>query len=283
MVTAAISSTAFSVEEKLWFNLDSIFKSRDITLVTKVSLVNAILFPVVTHLCENSDHNKSWAPKNWCFWTVVFENTLDSPLDCEEIKPVVPKGNESWIFIGRTDDEAAAPILWPLDAKNWLNGKYPDAGTDWRQKGWTEDEVVGWNHQCEGHGFEQALGVGMDRKALYAAVHGLSKSWTSLSNWTLGLVPYSLDFLHLFIITPWCPTLCNHMVCSLSCSSIHGLLQGRILEWVAIPFSRVSIQPRDGTWVFIVWATREAQSKIKKLKGYTFSSHFPSSLGYNVT
>ena len=130
----------------------------------------------------------------------------------------------------------------------------------------------------------------MDRKSLYTAVHGVSKSCTPLSNWTLGLVPYSLDFLHLFLITPWCPTLCNPMDFSPSGSSIHGLLQGRILEWVAIPFSRGSIQPRDGTWVsriagrfFIVGATREAQSKIKKLNGYTFWSHFPSSLGYNVT
>ena len=95
------------------------------------------------------DCEKSWAPKNWCFWTVVLEKTLESPLDCKEIKPVNPKGNQSWIFIGRTDAEAEAPVLWPPDAKNWLIGKDPGAGKDWRQeeKGTTEDEMVGWHHQ----------------------------------------------------------------------------------------------------------------------------------------
>ena len=88
------------------------------------------------------DHKESWASKNWCFWTVVFKETLESPLDCKEIKPVHPKGNQSWIFIGRTDAEAKTPILWPPDAKNWLTGKNPDAGKDWRQeeKGTTEDD-----------------------------------------------------------------------------------------------------------------------------------------------
>ena len=100
--------------------------------------------------------------KNWCFWTVVLEKTLESPLDCKEIQPVNLKGNQSWIFIGRTDAKAETPILWPLDAKNCLTGKYPDAGKDWRleEKGTTEDEVVGLHHQFDGHEFEQALGVG---------------------------------------------------------------------------------------------------------------------------
>ena len=108
------------------------------------------------------DHKESWAPKNWCFWTVVLEKTLESPLDCKEIQPVNPKGNQFWMFIGRTDTEAETPILWPPDAKNWLIGKDPDAGKDWRQeeKGMTEDEMVGWHHQLDGHEFEQALGVG---------------------------------------------------------------------------------------------------------------------------
>ena len=102
------------------------------------------------------DHNESWVPKNWCFWTVVLEKTLESPLDCKEIKPVNPKGNQSWIFIGRTDVEAVIPILWPPDAKNWLIGKDPHARKDWRQeeKGMTEDEMVGWHHQLNGHEFE---------------------------------------------------------------------------------------------------------------------------------
>ena len=100
--------------------------------------------------------------KNWCFWTVVLKKTLESPLDCKEIQPVRPKGDQSWVFIGRTDAEAETPILWPPDAKNWLIGKDPDAGKDWRkeEKGTTEGEMVGWHHRLDGHEFEQALGVG---------------------------------------------------------------------------------------------------------------------------
>ena len=102
------------------------------------------------------DYKESWAPKNWCFWTVVLEKTLESPLDCKEIQLVHPKGNQYWIFIGRSDTEAEAAILWPPDAKNWLIGKDRDAGKDWRQKekGTTEDEMVGWHHWLNGHEFE---------------------------------------------------------------------------------------------------------------------------------
>ena len=100
------------------------------------------------------DH-KGWAPKNWCFWTVVLEKTLESTLDCKEIKPVKLKGNQSWIFIGRTDAEAETPIIWLPDVKNWLIGIDPDAGKDWRQeKGITEDEMVGWHHWLSGCEFE---------------------------------------------------------------------------------------------------------------------------------
>ena len=108
------------------------------------------------------DSKESWELKNWCFWTVVLEKTPESPLDCKESQPVSPKGNQSWIFTGRADAEAEAPILWPPDVKNWLTGKDPDAGKDWRQEetGMTEDEMVGWPHWLEGHEFEQALGVG---------------------------------------------------------------------------------------------------------------------------
>ena len=108
------------------------------------------------------DYKESWALKNWCFWTVVLEKTLESPLNCKEIKPVNPKGNQSWIFIGRTDAEAEAPILWLPDEKSWLIGKDPDAGRDWRQeeKGMTEEEMVGWHHQLGGHESAQALGEG---------------------------------------------------------------------------------------------------------------------------
>ena len=98
------------------------------------------------------DHKGSWAQNNWCFWTVVLEKTLESPLDCKEIQPVCPKGDQSWMFIGGTDVEAETPILWPPDAKSWLIGKDPDAGKDWGQeeKGMTEDEIVGWHHSLNG-------------------------------------------------------------------------------------------------------------------------------------
>ena len=115
------------------------------------------------------DHKESWALKNWCFWTVVLEKTLESPLDCKEIKPVNFKGNQSWIFIGRTVAEAS--ILWPPDVKNWLIWKDPDAGKDWRwEKGMTEDETVERHHWLEGHEFEQALGVcdGLGSLACYS-------------------------------------------------------------------------------------------------------------------
>ena len=114
------------------------------------------------------DHKDSWALKNWCFWTVVLEKTLESPLDCKEIKPVNPQGNQSWIFIGRNDAEAETPIFWSPEAKNWLIGKDPDNGKDCRQKekGMTEDEMVGWHHWFDGHEFEQALGVGNGQGSL---------------------------------------------------------------------------------------------------------------------
>ena len=104
------------------------------------------------------DYKESWAPKNWCFWTVVLEKTLESPLDCKENKAVNPKGNQPWIGIGRTDAEADAPVLWPPDVKSQLTGKDPDAGKDWRQeeKGKTEDKMVGWHHRLNGDEFEQA-------------------------------------------------------------------------------------------------------------------------------
>ena len=108
------------------------------------------------------DHKEGWALKNWCFWPVILEKTLESPLDCKEIKPVIPKRNQSWIFIGRTDAKAETPVLWSPDAKNWLTGKDPDAGKEWRQeeKGTIEDEMAGWHHWLNGHEFEQAVGDG---------------------------------------------------------------------------------------------------------------------------
>ena len=123
------------------FFLDSIIKSRDITLPTKVRLVKAMVFPVDGVWMWELDYKESWAPKNWCFWTVVLEKTLESPLDCKEIQPVHPKGDQSWVFIGRTDAEAETPVLWPPHEKSWLIGKDPDDGRDWGQE---EKGTTGW-------------------------------------------------------------------------------------------------------------------------------------------
>ena len=134
------------------------------------------------------DYKESRMLKNWCFWTVVLEKTLENPLDSKEIKPINPKGNQSWIFIGRTDAEAVTPILWPPDVNNWLRGKDPDAGKDWRQqqKRTIEDETVGWHHWVDGHVFEQALGVGDGQGSLACcSLWGYKESdMTERLNWT---------------------------------------------------------------------------------------------------
>ena len=154
---------------KAMTNLDSILQSRDITLLTKVCIVKAMVYPVVIYGCESLTIKKSWAPKNWCFWTVVLEKTLESALDSKKIKPVNPKRNQHWIFIRRTDAEAEAPILWPPDAKNWLIGKDPDAGKDWGQeKRVIEDEMLGWHHWLNGHEFEETPGKGQGSLACYS-------------------------------------------------------------------------------------------------------------------
>ena len=130
-------------------------------------------------------HKESWAPKNGCFWTVVLEKTLQSPLDCKEIQPVNPKGNQSCIFIGRTDAET--PLLWPPDMKNWLIWKDPDAGKDWRQeKGTTEGEMVGWHHQLNGPEFEQTPGVGYGQECLVCCnPWGCRVDWATELNWRI--------------------------------------------------------------------------------------------------
>ena len=132
------------------------------------------------------DHKESWALENWCFWTVVLEKSLESPLVCKEIQPVHPKGNQSWIFIGRTDAEPETPILWLPNAKTWLIGKDPDVGKDWRQeeKGTTEDEMVGWHHQLDAHSLSMLQELVKDREAWHAAAHGVAKTRTRLNHWT---------------------------------------------------------------------------------------------------
>ena len=157
MVTTAMKLRHLPLGRKAMTNLDSVLKSRNITLPTKVHIVKALVFPVVMYGCE------SWTIKKaecWrrCFQTVVLEKILESPLDSKEIKPVNPKGNQPWILIGRIDAEA--PIFWLPDAKNWLIGKDPGAGKDWGQeeKGMTEDETVGWHRRLNGHESEQTQG-----------------------------------------------------------------------------------------------------------------------------
>ena len=147
---------------KAMTNLDIILKSRDMMLPKKGLPSQSYVFSSSHVWMWELDYKESWAPKNWCFWTVVLEKTLESPLDCKEIQPVHPKGNQSWIFIGRTDAKTETPILWPPDVRNWLIGKDLDAGKDWRweEKGTTEDEIVGWHHQLNEHEFASTPGGG---------------------------------------------------------------------------------------------------------------------------
>ena len=129
-----LGGSKITAGRKVMTNLDSILKSRDITLPTKVCLIKSYGFSSSPVWMWELDYKESWVPKNWCFWTVVLEKTLESPLDCKEIEPVHPKGDRSWIFTGRTDVEAEAPVFWPPDAKSWLIWKDPDAENDWRQE-----------------------------------------------------------------------------------------------------------------------------------------------------
>ena len=142
-------------------NLDSILKSRDITLPTKVHLVSYGFSSSHVWMWD-LDHKESWVLRNWCFWTVVLEKNLENPLDRKKIQPVHPKGDQSWMFIGRTDVEAETTVLWPHDVKSWLIWKDPDAGKDWRheEKGMTEHETVGWHHGLSGHEFGWTPEVG---------------------------------------------------------------------------------------------------------------------------
>ena len=139
------------LRRKTMTKLDSVLKSRDITLLTKVHTSQSYGFSSSHVWVWELDHKEGWAPKNWCFWNVVLEKTFESPLDCKEIKPVNPNGNQSWIFIGRTDADTEVLILWPSDARSWLTGKDPHAWKDWGQeKRVTGDEMVGWHHWLNG-------------------------------------------------------------------------------------------------------------------------------------
>ena len=173
------------------------------------------------------DHKESWAPKNWCFWTVVLEKTLESPLDCKEIQPVHLEGDQSWIFIRRTDAEA--PILWPPDVKNWLSGKDPEAGKDWRQeeKGMTEDQMIGWHHRLNGPKPKQALGAGDGQRSLVCCSPWYCKESETKEQltWT------ALEFV---FSSHWRTSLHHHHSLA-SCSSPEQINKLKSLAWKTLP------------------------------------------------
>ena len=192
MVTAAMNlKDAYSLEGNLWPTWTAYYKVRHY-FANKGPSSQGYGFTSIHVWMWQLDYKESWVQKNWWFWTVVLEKTLESPLECREIQPVHPEGDQSWVFIGRTDAEAETPVLWPPDVKNWLIGKDPDAGKDWRQeeKGMTEDEMVGWHHQLNGHAFGWTPGVGDGQGGLVCCGSWGHKesdmtewlNWTELNN-----------------------------------------------------------------------------------------------------
>ena len=183
-------------------NLDSIFKSRDITFPTKFHLVKAMVFPVGKK--KDLDCEESWVLKNWCFWTVVLEKTLESLLDCKEIQPVHSEGDEPWVFIGRTDAKAETPILWPPHVKSWLIGKDPHAGRNWGQE---EKGTTGWDGWMASPTWFTWVWVNssvlMDREAWHAVIHGVAKSLTRLRDW-IELIYCLAQELFYYVVVVFC-------------------------------------------------------------------------------
>ena len=203
-------------------NQDNVLKSRDITLPTKVHLVKAMVFPVVMYACENWTIKKAECRKT---------ETLESPLDCKEIQPVYPKGKQSWVFIGRTDAEDEAPVLWPPDVKSQLIGNDLDAGKDWRQeeKQMTEDKIFGWYHRLSGHEFEQALGDGEEQGSLECCTPWGPKE----SDMTYQLNNNKIQMFSSVQFTQSCPTLCDPMDCSTP-TSLSFTISQSLLKFVSI-------------------------------------------------
>ena len=236
---------------KAMTNLDRILKSRDITLPTKVHLVKAMVFPVVMYGCESQTIKKAEHQRIDAFWTVALEKTLESPLDCKDIKPVNPKGNQSWIFIRSTEVETDGPILWPSDTKTQFTEEDPDAGKDWRQeeKGTTDHKMVEWHHQLSEHEFQQTPGKSEGQGSLACCSLWGRRVQTGLSNWTTCVQRHICHFAARQRSAQHCKsavlgsvaklrlTLSDPLDCSPPGSSFHEILQARTLEWVTIPSS----------------------------------------------